>query len=181
MSECNRGELADFLGISGPTLDSHVRRGMPGAKVGKSWEFDTVKVVAWLIKQATKGSGPDKKAEVELRIAVADAELKEYKVAEQRETMIRIEDVTPIFEEQAAIIKSKVSALPARVAQRLAVETDPAVVLRLLKAEVAEVLEDISKTEGPDPDKGKRGFGSHRLEDEEKDEPEGPVLTEDGY
>lgn len=188
MSTVNRGELADFLGISGPTLDSRVRQGMPGSKVGKSWEFDTVKVIEWMVKQATKDKGPNKKADAELRILVSDAELKEYKVAEQRRTMIHVDDITPIFEEQAAIIKSKVGALPARLAQRLAVEMDPAVVLRILKDEVSECLEEIAKTEGPDPDRAKHGFGGKVHEDEgagvdddDATPPEEPRLTEDGY
>lgn len=167
---CNREQMAAILGMSPPTLDDRRRNGLPGEKKGKSWEFDTKKVIEWLVRQGQKGTSTSRKQDVELRIALADAELKDFKVAEQRGTMLHIDDVTPIVEEQFVVIKSKINALPGRLAQKCAVETDPAVVLRLIKEEVAEVLEDISSTKLKDPDQRKRGFRA--TEDDEADAPE---------
>lgn len=154
----NRGEMASILGVSEPTLDTLRRKGMPGEKVGTKWEFDTRKVIAWMVKEGSRDSPRAKKDAVDLRTSLAEAEIKEFKVAELRGTMLHIDDVTPIVEEQFIVIKSKITALPARLAQKCAVEDDPATVLRIIKAEVAEVLEDISSAKVKDPDRKTHGF-----------------------
>lgn len=155
---CNRGVMASILGISEPTLDTRVRLGMPGAKKGNVWEFDTAKVIAYLQKQAGKTSEPSKKASVELRIAEAEAEIKEYKVGEMRKQLVAVDDIEELFEERLTVFKSQITALPARVAQLVAVTEDPAEVLRILKAEVAEALDGMGNTVFPDPDKRHHGF-----------------------
>lgn len=167
----NRGEMASILGMSESTLDIRRRGGLPGEKVGNSWRYDTKKVIEWLVRDATKGSATSKRQAVELRIALAEAEIKEFKNAELRGTMLHVDDVTPIVEEQFVVIKSKVNALPSRLAQRLAAEIggDAAAVLRIMKDEVAETLDEISTAKLRDPDKGKRGF---HLDEEEEPEPE---------
>jgi phage terminase Nu1 subunit (DNA packaging protein) len=175
--------MASIIGVSPPTLDARRREGLPGEKKGKEWEFDTEKVIAWLIRRETKGSKTDKKAEMDLRTATIEAETKEYKLEELRKNMTTLDTYVEIFEEQCAVIKSKITALPGRVAQKCAVMTDASEILVYLKGEVAEVLEEIA-SEDPkdkplktiDPPR-KHGFRF----DGEEDEDEGPVLTEDGY
>lgn len=176
--QCNRNEMASILGVAPATLDLKIKDGLPGKKEGKEWVFDTKKVLDWLIKEATKGSQGSKKSSAELRITLADAELKEFKVAEARKTMVHVDDIAPIVEEQLSIVKSKITALPARVVQKVAVEEDPAVCLRILKDEVADVLEEISKDDVPDPQADLRKHGFRWDEDPEETEPE---LTDDGY
>lgn len=170
----NRNDMAAVLGVAATTLDIRRKGGLPGEKKGKEWEFDSVKVIAFLVKEASKGSATSKRGDVDLRIALTEAETKEYKLGELRGELMRVADVDPLFEEQNAIITSRVKAIPARMAQKLAVEEDPGVILRLLKDEVAEALDGIGGAELDDPDKGKRGF---QFEDGE----DGPVLTDDGY
>ncbi len=150
--------MAEILEISEPTLDRLRARGLPGKKVGSAWEFSSRRVIDWMVKDGGKEGSSSKKQSVDLRIALAEAETKEFKVAELRGTMLHIDDVTPIVEEQFVVIKSKIAALPGRLAQKCAVETDAAVVLRLLKEEVAEVLDGISTTKLRDPDRKRHGF-----------------------
>jgi phage terminase Nu1 subunit (DNA packaging protein) len=199
----NRGQLASILGITEPTLDRMVqRREVIGKKKGSRWEFDTKAVIAKLVKDASKNTTGSKKGNTELRIALADAEMKEFKVAELRKTMVHVDDVLPLFEEQLAIAKSLFSALPGRVNQRLAVLEDPAEILRVLKAEIAEVLDAITNAEAKQTHKPavSKPIDPDTLEDEpdeeDTDEPDtwddtgeerakpgedGPLLTDDGY
>lgn len=186
----NRGQMAAILGVSEPTLDRMVqRREVIGKKKGAVWEFDTKAVITKLQKDAARNTTGSKKGLSELRISLADAELKEFKVAEMRKTMVHIDDILPLFEEQLSVIKSKITALPARLAQALAVEEDPAVILRLLKGEVAEVLEGMSTENAKgsyNPATAKPPTPDDEIdEDEEDEDEEDPAppssLTDDGY
>lgn len=168
---CNRGQMASILGVSEPTLDSRVRAGLPGRRMKNTWEFDTVKVLAYLVAQGNKNVEPAKKAAVELRTAEIDMETREYKLMEMRRTLVHVDDIEQIYEERATVFKSQIAAIPARVAQRLAVTDDPAEVLRILKAEVAEALDVMGSTLFKDPDK--KSYGVFRVKgDESAPEPE---------
>lgn len=190
----NRGMMAGILGISEPTLDRMVqRREVIGRKKGNVWEFDTKAVIERLKRDAGRGSKASKKTDTELRISLAEAELKEFKVAEQRKITLTVDDMAPLVEEQMAVVRSKVRALPGRVNQRLAIETDPAEVLRLLKNAVADVLDEITEAEAPVTYKPKvaKPVTPASLEADEDDEMEGededagaprePAFTDDGY
>lgn len=160
--------MAAILGCSEPTLDTLIRRGGPAAKKGKVWEIDTKAFIDWMVKDGSKDSPKGKREAVDLRTSLAEAEIKEFKVAELRGTMLHIDDVLPIIEEQFVVIKSKITALPGRLAQKCAVETDAPTVLRIIKGEVAEVLDEISSAKIRDPDKRKRGFQAAPDEPEER-------------
>jgi phage terminase Nu1 subunit (DNA packaging protein) len=189
MTIVNRGQMAGILGVSEPTLDRMVqRREVIGKKKGNVWEFDTAKVIAHIKKEAGRNTASSRKGSTELRIALADAELKEFKVAELRKTLISVADMAPLFEEQNAIFKSKLTAFPGRLAQRLAVETDPSEVHRLIKAEVAEVLEEVTNEDAKHTHKpvlSKPPRPPDEVDEDDVDEADEdevpPALTEDGY
>src|SRR3954463_14072305 len=87
----NRADLADFLGVSLPTVDGYVRRGCPfverGSK-GREWRFNSKAVVDWLraqdVEQALGATDtPDIEA-ARLRKVLAEAQLAELELARQR-------------------------------------------------------------------------------------------------
>ncbi len=148
--KCNRAQLGDILGIGLTTVDARVKEGMPylrrpGEDGSKEWQFDTVDVIEWLTGRIDAGAKNDEGKEAKVRIAVADARLKELELAERLGLMINIEDIMPRIEAGDAIVKSRLLAIPGRLAQTLAVETDPVVVERMLKAEVNGALAELDK------------------------------------
>lgn len=147
----NRAQLASIMGWSLPTVDARVREGMPyvskpgaGNKKGGTWEFESGDCILWLVKKSSEPLAKNPQAEVSLRTAVAEATLKEIQVMEKQKLLIPIADVVKVVGENIAVLKSRVTALAGRLAQAVAGETDPAAVLRIIKAEVAEVLDEIS-------------------------------------
>jgi hypothetical protein len=68
-------------------------------------------------------------------------------LAERRRELVAIDDVAVRVEEQYAIVKSGLRAIPGRVSQVLAVEADPARVEAVLKAEINVVLSALSAEE----------------------------------
>lgn len=156
----NRVELADLLGVHKTTIDEWVREGMPykarpdQTRQGeRQWKFDSAETVEWLVARA-KGSGVgvddgsksaakvEQEAKARERIAIAG--LKEMEYAQALKELVHIDDVIERVEEQYAIVKSRLQAIPGRMAQQLAVESDAATVERLLKQEVSECLEALS-------------------------------------
>lgn len=148
---CSRIELASVLGVDVRSIDRRVDAGMPYMErpsVGegtKQWRFDTVSVISWVITQETGGDAPDETKETELRIKKADAGTKEYNLALLQKTVIRVPDVMPRIAAGDAIVKSRMLALPGRAAERVAIESDPAVCLKILKEEVNDALAELSK------------------------------------
>lgn len=143
---CNRAQLADVLGRTLVTIDAYRNEGMPGRKVANQWEYDTAECVKWLIERESEGSGTidaDIKRE-DLRERSARASLREIELAKQQGSFIHVLDAAEMVETDYAIVKSRMQALPGRVAQMLAAETDPVIVQNTLRNEVAEALEQIS-------------------------------------
>lgn len=157
---CNRAELAEVLGIHKTTVDEWIKEGLPyRARPDQSrpnerqWKFDTGECVKWLVKRAKgQGIGMDDRGESAERIEsdakarerVAIAGLKEMEYAERLKVMVHVDDVIERVEEQYAIVKSRLQAIPGRMAQALAVESDASAVERALKDEVGQALEELS-------------------------------------
>ena len=149
----NRAELGDMFGVSLSSVDKFVREGMPylsrPSKGGEGWRFASKDCIGWFVNRGKAGTNKGKREEIDLRTAEADAIIREYKAAELQKNMVHKNDVVTLFEEQNLVVKSRLIAIPGRVAQAVAVEEDPAAVLRILKAEVNEALEDISNADAP--------------------------------
>lgn len=156
---CNRNEIAEVLGVHRTTIDEWVKEGMPfrqrpdqSRPNERQWKFETGECVKWLIKRAKGGVGLDDKgdsverieADARARERMAIAGLKEMEYAEKLKVMVHVDDVIDRVEEQYAIVKSRLQAIPGRMAQALAVESDASAVERALKEEVGQALEELS-------------------------------------
>lgn len=156
---CNRTEIAEVLGVHKSTIDEWVKEGMPfrarpdaSRPAERQWKFETGECVKWLMKRAKTGVGIDDRGESAERIEadararerLAIAGLKEMEYAHKLKVMVHVDDVTDRVEEQYAIVKSRLQAIPGRMAQALAVEMDAAAVERALKDEVGQALEELS-------------------------------------
>lgn len=145
MTIVNKAGLAEVTGWALSTITARATKGMPYLEKpdspagAKEWKFDTVAVIEW----ATEGSeaAPDPMKDANLRDKVAGATLKELDIAERVKQLIRGDESVEIGEESRAIAKSRLNAIPGRVAQRLSVESDPAVILRILTEEIEQTLE----------------------------------------
>lgn len=146
----NRLELSDVLGCALATVDKHVKDGCPFVERpnrdagAKEWRFDTKEVIKFLIEKGHENTPQAAEKALVRREQAAKTGLKELELAEKQGQMVTSDDAAELLEEQLGIVKSRITAIPGRLAQALAVETDPATVLRLLKVEVSEALEAIS-------------------------------------
>jgi phage terminase Nu1 subunit (DNA packaging protein) len=154
----NRNQIADVLGVNKVTIDTYVRDGMPAVERadrsrGIAWVFDTADCIKWLVDRAgarvtrSNDAGPESFYAAKSRDKSAVAGLRELQLAERRRELVAIDDVAVRVEEQYAIVKSGLRAIPGRVSQVLAVEADPARVEAVLKTEINVVLSALSAEE----------------------------------
>lgn len=158
---CNRMEIADVLGVHKTTIDNYVREGMPfKARPDKTrqgenqWKFDSGECVKWLVRRAKDdGVGVDDSGDSDRRIEqaakarerMAIAGLKELEYAERLKTMVHVEDVVERVEEEYAIVKSRLQAIPGRLAHPLSAMSDAAEIERAIKEEVSQALDELSQ------------------------------------
>lgn len=153
---CNRIDLCSVLGVTGNTVDRYVEDGMPfeerpDASRGREWKFDTAKCIDWLIAKkvakAVGDSGMESFDAAKRRERVAMATQRELAVAEKLKVLVNVDDVAASDEEIYAVVKSRLIAIPGRMAQPLSIVADPEEIERVLKGEIADALEEIYKHE----------------------------------
>jgi len=146
----NRSNLADVLGVALTTVDTYRRQGMPIAQEGsqgKEFQFDTKEVIEWLITLKVGGGEGGKVSTYEMsraREKAATARMKELQLEEMEGRMLDVDDIMAPIEEQYGVVKSRVQAIPGRMAQTLAPELSAAAVERMLKAEINQALAELS-------------------------------------
>lgn len=148
----NRGHLAQIFGVNLTTVDDFVRQGMPykqkaSVKGKQPWEFETKYCIIWYATK-DKAKAPeddgDTLAQAKFRERSAVAGLREYELAEKQKEMVNVADVAAQVEEEYAVVKSRLRAIPGRLAQPLSVVSDPSSIERLIKIEVDSALESLS-------------------------------------
>jgi phage terminase Nu1 subunit (DNA packaging protein) len=142
----NRNGLAETFGRSRSTVDAWVREGMPAVirgRRGEEWSFSTAECFDWLMQReraAASGSPDDPRR----RVQNANAELKEYQLAEKRKTLINIDLALEAVERRYAIVKSRLMAIPARVAAKFHDTEAGALAERACRSEVIDALTELS-------------------------------------
>src|SRR3954452_3624488 len=113
--------MAGILGISPTSLDRYVQAGCPIVERGsgrREYKFNSAEVIRWVL--AREGSpGRAQTDDTRRRYNTAAAELKEFQLAEKRKSMIRVEDILPILEDELANVRSRLLAISGRVAPKL--------------------------------------------------------------
>lgn len=128
--QCNRGELAEFFGVTPPTVDGWVRAGCPVVKQGQrgvAAVFNTADVAAWLRQKAREeGSGTSLADESELkrRKLAAEAEKAELDLAKAKGEVASIEDFERAQNAMMAAIRANMRNVPGRAVLQLLGCTD---------------------------------------------------------
>jgi len=75
---------------------------------------------------------------------MAAAELAELKLAKLRGELVAVEDCLPILREELANLRSRLMAMPGRLAHTLSAMTDPLAVERAIDEEIEAALTEIT-------------------------------------
>ncbi|MBY6056772.1 terminase small subunit [Leisingera daeponensis] len=149
--EVNRAELAEFNGVSLPTIDEWVRRGCPVVQRGgrgRAWIFNTAEVRSWRdddIRAQSSQTTNANKDQLQLRKLAAETEQAELDLAKAKDEVVPVEQyeraLTKAFGEVRASLRN---VLPQRAARRLMGETDETTFKDVMREEVDHVLEALA-------------------------------------
>lgn len=150
---CNRGEVAEFFGVTPPTVDSWVRAGCPVVKPGSKGVasvFNTADVANWLREKArSEGGGKELETENTLkrRKLAAEAEQAELALAKCKNEVALVAEFEHAWSQAMSAIRANVMNVPARAVQLLLGETNETEFKRKLRAELVLALETASTEE----------------------------------
>lgn len=155
----NRIQLAEFLGVSGPTVDARVERGMPiktKGKKGQQSEFETADVLDWHVNHKITRDNPrgifaeeyedpakNSARELQRRKLQAETEMAEIELAKKRELVVLVEDAVSEISAAVANLRAQLLNLPRRAAPLIVGETDVDNVKDTLDREVNELLQEL--------------------------------------
>lgn len=149
---CSRNQLSDITGLHVKTIDERVKAGMPyiakpGEEGATQWLFDTVAVIEWLMGQVDAVNNTDEMKGAKTKDAVYTAALKELDFNERAGIMFYEDEIREPWQEMLSVLKSRLVAMPGRMAQLVAVESDVAKCLNILKTEINDMLKGLSMDE----------------------------------
>lgn len=150
-------EAATLLGVHRNTVKSWLDRGCTALRAadaarGIDWQLSLADILAWRESQAVaaveQATGPAADVvdldEARRRKVLAEAELAEYELAQVRGSVVAVSDIAARVTSEYAEVRARLLSIPARLAQRLAVETDASAIERAIKAEVTAALEELT-------------------------------------
>lgn len=117
--------------------------------VGKSREslYRMADVIDALQQSASAAGSPGDLADAELRKAAAEAELKELRLARERGELIAVDDLARLVEAEYVAVRSRLLAIPSKLAPEIAQIDNPTEVQALIAAEIHEALDELGRDE----------------------------------
>ena len=143
----NRSALADFCGVSMPTVDDWVRRGCPVVERGgrgREWKFNTADVLTWrmqCVAEEAAGKKPASMDDLRRRTLAATTEMAELDLAKAKGVVALVDEFERVQAGRFALIRSNLLNVPARAAVELLGETDESRFKRVLRSEISDALD----------------------------------------
>lgn len=146
----SRTELAEFFGVSGPTVDHWVRTGCPyiskGGK-GVAWQFNTADVIAWRIERDNGDDSNENQInenQLRKREQLAKTLQVELKLEMARGSVAPIDQMQKALAKAFANVRANMRNIPSRAVTMLVGETDEARFKSVLMREIDEALEELA-------------------------------------
>ncbi len=139
-----KGEIADAFGVSLPTVESWIRKGLPAKKVANRWCINLSDATAWRIQQMSlpevAGSLEDEKT----RLTKAQADLAELELSEERGELVRMSSVSGAWESHVARCRARLLSLPTKASPQVVGCSSLAEVKAVLDGFVEEALLELA-------------------------------------
>lgn len=184
----SRADTAHFFGVAPTTVDAWIRKGCPVVKAATGpgsgrnrWQLDSADVAEWRRKVAMEEILDDVEVldvdKARARKMTAEAALAEYDLAERRQQTMLIEDIASVVSSEYATCRTRILAIPAKIAPRLASIPSPAEIQRLLEGELTSALAELSygaveDDDGSSNDGGGQGVPGARAPKRARKKPE---------
>lgn len=149
----NQRELAEIVGVSNNTIASWRSEGMPclatADKKGASSRYDTEAVIDWL-RHRSAGANDEETINgryEQARLTKLKADNEALDVALKEGSLIEAAAVADVWDRLLGNFRARLRALPAALADELAVLDDPREVQAVMKVTINQVLEELANTD----------------------------------
>lgn len=145
--ETTRAGLAEFFGVSMPTIDHWVRTGCPAVERGgrgKAWTFNTADVIAWReqkLRDEANGTATADADELKLRHLAAKTAQAELELAKSKGDVAPLWQMEKAMDKAFAEVRANMRNIPSRAARLLIGETDETRFKRILLEEIDQALD----------------------------------------
>jgi phage terminase Nu1 subunit (DNA packaging protein) len=150
-------KVASALNLTEQRVQQLVKEGMPREQRG---QYDPVKCMLWYIRylqQAiekrttpTLDDGFVGERKERMRLLIADADLKEIELSEQRSQLVAIQDVDKAVADLARAVSARVMAVPPRLAPELVGETSRMMIQAKIERSFRETLAYLARLHNAD-------------------------------
>lgn len=147
----SRGDLADLMGVTPPTVDRWVARGCPVGKEGgrgRAYQFNTADVIEWLRqddRNAARSTADASEAELMRRELAAKTEFAELRLAREKGLVAPVAEMTRAMRLSNAAVRANMRTIPDRVPRMIVGELDEGRIKTVLRAGVDQALLALSK------------------------------------
>lgn len=148
----NRTELAELLGITLPSIDLRVRKGMPyeckGGR-GKAWVFNATACIEWEKQQAIdEVIGDTTNADIEelkRRKLAAETMIAEIEAAKCRQEVALLDEIEQVWANAMIELRGRLRIIPSRVAPLLIGKIDESQIKEIILNEIDQSLTLLSE------------------------------------
>ena len=151
-------ETAEFLGISLPTIrervkDSDFQWVIEAGGQSKPWKIDATAAHNWNCDQAVqkavqKFHWHEATKKARHRLLIAKADLAEFELARLRGKVMEIDVAEQIWRDHVVNARASLLALPTKIGPMVAAEDNPARCSEMIRQEVCQALDQLSRTGG---------------------------------
>lgn len=147
----NKQRFCAIMGWTRQIFDKHVREGMPLVSrpddKGGEYLIDTAEAIRWLINRASGGSGEEIDFNVErARLTKEQADKTAMENQRLRRELLPADEVTYAVTSAFAAVKSRIRAIPPKLAPRLLSKANAAEIEATLAAVIDEALQELAET-----------------------------------
>lgn len=153
----NRSKLISILGVAPATVDKWIKDGMPIAQKGNrrlGYRFNTAAVITWIrqrdVALATGSADAISFDASKAREMEARAKLREIELERKSGEFIHVDAAADNYVNRLGVVRSRLMAIPGRVAQPLSLVSDPAEVGDVVRHEIDDALTDLVKGGEPE-------------------------------
>jgi phage terminase Nu1 subunit (DNA packaging protein) len=152
----NKVRLAAILGKDQKTILKWQKEGMPVEKAGKrgtSNDYDTAKVIDWLI---SKANDTDKEMErARIRLTNAQADKTELEVQELQGNLISLDTMKHTWANILGSFRARILSMPSRLTPLIITHKDPKKIEKVIKDACNEALNELAEYD-PETDKERK-------------------------
>lgn len=147
----NKLQLARRYGVSQPTVNNYIGRGMPyvreGKRGGDTWLFDPLEVDEWISEWEEEKASPEENEDIvkaRLEKIKVETQRLELRLKKEQDEVIDVTEVARIVGNEYSNVRTQILALPNKLAPMLVDKSDQLEINQLITKYIHEILSELT-------------------------------------